>query len=119
MELYSHLKGVDTINDLPPSNNNSGDVYLVGVEDSTEFNEYYWTSTMWDYMGLTTEVDLSNYYNKTDINNLSKSKVDAVEGKGLSSNDFTTAEKTKLNSLENYYDSKVKTRITELETNKI
>lgn len=115
-----NLKGrVDTVNDLPSKNNKSGDVYLVGTESSSEFQEYYWTSTMWDYMGITTEVDLSNYYNKTEVNNLLDNKVDIIEGKGLSTNDFTTLEKNKLNSLKNYDDSEIKTRVSELEKNTI
>lgn len=36
------------------------------------------------------------------IKTLASGKVDKVEGKGLSTNDFTTAEKTKLDGLENY-----------------
>lgn len=36
------------------------------------------------------------------IKNLVSGKVDKVEGKGLSANDFTTEEKTKLAGLENY-----------------
>lgn len=36
------------------------------------------------------------------IKSLAGGKVDKVEGKGLSTNDFTTAEKTKLASLEKY-----------------
>lgn len=36
------------------------------------------------------------------IKTLAGGKVDKVEGKGLSANDFTTAEKTKLEGLENY-----------------
>lgn len=36
------------------------------------------------------------------IKTLAGGKVDKVEGKGLSSNDFTAAEKTKLDGLENY-----------------
>lgn len=36
------------------------------------------------------------------IKSLAAGKVDKVEGKGLSSNDFTTAAKTKLEGLENY-----------------
>ena len=41
------------------------------------------------------------------------SKVDKVEGKGLSSNDFTDAEKTKLASLENYDDTTVLAKIAQ------
>ena len=36
------------------------------------------------------------------IKTLAGGKVDKVEGKGLSTNDFTTAEKSKLDGLENY-----------------
>lgn len=36
------------------------------------------------------------------IKTLAGGKVDKVDGKGLSTNDFTTAEKTKLDGLENY-----------------
>ena len=45
---------------------------------------------------LNGEVDLSNYATKTDLN----SKVDKMEGKGLSTNDYTDEEKNKLNSIE-------------------
>ena len=41
-------------------------------------------------------------------------KVDKVSGKGLSTNDYTTAEKTKLASLTNYSDSEVRELITAL-----
>lgn len=49
--------------------------------------------------------DLSNYYTKTQVNKLlndkaNVSKVDKVEGKGLSTNDYTTPEKNKLAAIE-------------------
>ena len=44
-------------------------------------------------------VDLSGYYTKTETDS---KYVVKVNGKGLSTNDYTTAEKTKLNSLNNY-----------------
>ena len=44
-------------------------------------------------------VDLSGYYTKTETDS---KYVVKVNGKGLSTNDYTTAEKTKLNSLTNY-----------------
>lgn len=53
-------------------------------------------------------VDLSNYYTKPETNTLLETKVDKVEGKQLSTEDYTTAEKTKLASLENYDDTTVK-----------
>lgn len=42
------------------------------------------------------------YYTETETETLLNSKVDVEEGKGLSTNDFTNAEKTKLANLENY-----------------
>ncbi len=53
------LKGrVDSTEALPATGNKEGDVYLVGAENDTDMKEYYWTGTIWDYMG-TTMVDLS------------------------------------------------------------
>lgn len=52
------------------------------------------------------------------ITNLENTKVDKVEGKGLSTNDYTDEEKTKLASLENYDDTEIKADILDLQTNK-
>lgn len=60
--------------------------------------------------------DLSNYYNKTEVDSKLATKVDKVSGKGLSTNDFTSAEKTKLASLTNYDDTAIKKQITDIET---
>lgn len=43
-------------------------------------------------------------------------KVDKVAGKGLSTEDYTTAEKTKLADLENYDDTAITSRVSALET---
>lgn len=43
-------------------------------------------------------------------------KVDKVTGKGLSTEDYTTAEKTKLADLENYDDTALTSRVSALET---
>ena len=76
-------------------------------------------------MGQTTEVDLSNYYtkdavyNKTEVDNLLAAKVDKVEGKGLSTEDFTTELKNKLDGLENYDDTALAQRVTDIEADYI
>lgn len=57
------------------------------------------------------DVDLSNYYNKSEVDSKDNTKVDKVSGKGLSTNDFTTAEKSKLASLSNYDDSELRNLI--------
>ena len=65
------LKGtVESTDLLPKEGNKKCDVYLVGEESGKEFAEYYWTGEAWDYMGTTTSVDLSNYYNKGEVDNL-------------------------------------------------
>lgn len=120
------VKGrVDSVDALPNTDNKAGDVYLVGAEDADNFAEYYWTGTFWDFMGQTTTVDLSNYYtkdavyNKTEVDNLLNNKVDKIEGKGLSTEDFTTELKNRLNSLENYDDTALEQRVTDIETDYI
>lgn len=61
------------------------------------------------------EVDLSNYYTKSETDSKVSGKVDKVTGKGLSTNDFTTALKTKLEGLTNYDDSSIRTLITNIQ----
>lgn len=113
--LFRFKGRVDTVNDLPASDNQQGDVYLVGAEGANEFAEYYWTGTFFDYMGKTTSIDLTDYYKKTDVDNLLNGKVDKVEGKGLSTEDFTTELKNRLNSLENYDDTALTARVAAIE----
>lgn len=58
-----------------------------------------------DKPAIPEEADLSGYYDKTEVDGLLDDKVDKVSGKGLSTNDYTTAEKTKLAGLSNYDDT--------------
>lgn len=51
----------------------------------------------------------------TEITSLERGKVDKVEGKQLSSNDYTDEEKEKLSALENYDDTKIKQDIADLQ----
>lgn len=59
--------------------------------------------------------DLIDYYKKTEVDNLLDGKVSVEDGKGLSTNDFTTLEKEKLAGLENYNDDVVMEHITNSE----
>ena len=52
--------------------------------------------------------DLTNYTTTTDLTTALNNKVDKVSGKQLSTEDYTTAEKTKLAGLENYDDTQIK-----------
>ena len=53
--------------------------------------------------------DLSNYYTKTEADTLLDGKVDKVAGKGLSTEDYTTAEQTKLASIASGAEANVQT----------
>ena len=117
--LFRFKGRVDTVGDLPASDNQQGDVYLVGAENAGEFAEYYWSGTFFDCMGKTTSISLTEYYKKSEVDNLLNNKVDKVEGKGLSTEDFTTELKNRLNSLENYDDTALKGRITAIENDYI
>jgi hypothetical protein len=111
--VYS-LKGrVDTVNDLPATGNKTGDVYMVGTVESLQKDEYYWTGTAWEFFGRT--IDMSVYYTKSEVDTLLSDKVDKVTGKQLSTEDYTTAEKTKLAGLSNYDDTALSGRVSAIE----
>jgi hypothetical protein len=92
-KLASVLKfvgSVDYQNLLPTAGNSTGDVRFVrytGTSGTTAYNaEFWWTGSEWDLLGVINEVDLSNYVVKED-------------GKGLSTNDYTTLDKGVVNLL--------------------
>lgn len=58
---------------------------------------------------------MTNYYTKSETDSKVSGKVDKVTGKQLSTNDFTTALKTKLEGLTNYDDSEIRTSITNIQ----
>lgn len=71
------------------------------------------------------DAELAKKANDDDVNTamfaayeLINTKVDKVEGKQLSTNDYTTSEKQKLANLNNYDDSEIKQDIVDLENNK-
>lgn len=61
----------------------------------------------------------TNGIGRTTVGDLIKDKVDKEQGKGLSTNDYTTAEKQKLASLQNYDDSEIKQEILDTYSVKI
>lgn len=98
-----------------PVKGNPNTIYMVPNESSRTndvYDEYIWVVTTdssgWEFLGNKhVEVDLSGYYTQTQVDTaISDSearsaaaialKVDKVEGKQLSTEDYTTAEKTKL-----------------------
>lgn len=60
-----------------------------------------------------------NISDQTDLQSALNAKVDKETGKGLSTNDYTTAEKNKLAGLSNYDDTGIKADIADLDANKV
>ena len=63
------------------------------------------------------DTSMNDNWDKLDkaIEDLDTNKVEKVEGKGLSTNDFTNEDKEKLDSLENYDDSEIKQDIADIQ----
>ncbi len=78
----------------------SGEVYVMGGDG------------VWHNAENSENADLSNYYNKSQVDDLLTNKIDKATGMGLSSNDYTTTEKNKLSSLSNYDDTAIKSQIS-------
>ena len=92
------------------TNKNIGDVYNATDTGSN----YVWTGTEWDNLGGT--IDLTNYYNKTQLDTKLDAKVDKETGKGLSTNDFTNDLKTKLENVSNNANKNVQVDWNEADT---
>ena len=92
---------------------------------SVEALEAHTTNTSNPHNVTKTQIGLGNVDNTSDLNKpistatqtALNNKVDKVEGKGLSTEDYTTAEKQKLAGLSNYNDTEVKADITKLQSN--
>lgn len=72
----------------------------------------YFNGTKWILVNNKATEDISQM--KQQIADLEQNKEDKVEGKGLSTEDYTTQEKNKLASLQNYNDSEVRELISAL-----
>lgn len=70
----------------------NGRNYPVQLSGEKAYVNVPWTDTNTTY-------DLSPYAKTADVNTALSKKVDVVSGKGLSTNDFTAADKTKLNGI--------------------
>lgn len=106
-----------------PAKGNPNTIYMVPNESSRAndvYDEYIWMVTTektgWEFLGNKhVEVDLTGYYNKTQVDKAIKDsetrstaaialKVDKVDGKQLSTNDYTTAEKQEVAKIANKVD---------------
>ena len=91
---------------------------------SVEALEAHTTNTSNPHNVTKTQIGLGNVDNTSDLNkpistatqSALNNKVDKVEGKGLSTEDYTTAEKEKLATLTNYNDTEVKADISKLQS---
>lgn len=106
-----------------PAKGNPNTIYMVPNESSRAndvYEEYIWMVTTektgWEFLGNKhVEVDLTGYYNKTQVDKAIEDsearstaaialKVDKVDGKQLSTNDYTTAEKQEVAKIANKVD---------------
>lgn len=91
---------IKVVDSLPINDISETTIYLI-KQSGNNYTQYMYINQVWSILGGV-EVDLSNYYTKTQVNSLMNNKVDKVDGMGLSSNNFTDQDKLKLNNLEPY-----------------
>lgn len=87
--------------------------YEIAVDNGFDGTEQEWLESLdgsnYDDTELRNLID-----EKSDINHSHENYVEKVEGKELSSNDFTDEEKNKLSQLKNYDDTEIKNQITDI-----
>lgn len=80
--LIGQIKTVsfEVVDELPTTGD-SNKIYLVPKTGTTNdiYNEYIWINNAWELIG-STQVDLDNYYNKTQTDNLLGAKQDKITG---------------------------------------
>lgn len=84
-----------------PSSGEAATIYLLKTSETETGNlytEYIYVDGAWEKLGTQT-LDLSGYATTSAMNTALSGKVDKVSGKGLSTNDFTAAYKTKLDGI--------------------
>lgn len=84
-----------------PTTGVKGKIYLKAHNHGTKdaYDEYIWTGSAFEKIG-NTDIDLSGYATTSALTTGLNGKVDKVSGKGLSTNDFTTALKNKLDGID-------------------
>lgn len=94
-----------------PTTNIKKHIYLIKCASSVtqnKYEEYIYTgdtsatydASKWEKLGdFRATVDLAGYAKTAEVNKALSNKVDKVSGKGLSTNDFTAAYKSKLDSI--------------------
>lgn len=112
---------IQIVANLPTTNISTHTIYLTpsGQEQNNIYDEFIYVNGEWEAIGME-KTDLSNYYNKqevdaaianagghavdaytkAEVDGFLNNKVSKEAGKGLSTNDYTTAEKDKLAGVE-------------------
>ena len=104
------VTGMDNVLYMVRKGGTGGDIY----------NEYIWVGLSnsengYEFLG-TTATDLTDYYKKSQVDAALATKVDKEGGKGLSEENYTLAEKTKLAGLKNYDDTEIQAEVSGLDT---
>ena len=104
------VTGMDNVLYMIRKGGTGGDIY----------NEYIWVGLSnsengYEFLG-TTATDLTDYYKKSQVDAALATKVDKEGGKGLSEENYTLAEKTKLAGLKNYDDTEIQAEVSGLNT---
>lgn len=104
----------EVVDELPEIGK-SNVIYLVSKKNTggDVYNEYIWTGSEYELIG-TTAPDLTIFFTKEEVEEKLSHKVDKISGKQLSTNDYTTDEKTKLAGLNNYDDSELRNKVNAL-----
>lgn len=107
----------DDMNEIKTVVNNNADELDTAKENIENLESGQGTSNteITNLKNRVSTLETDNSTNKTNISNLEENKVDKVKGKGLSTEDFTTELKEKLEGLENYDDTEIKEDISNLE----
>lgn len=92
---------IEVVTSLPTENISTTTVYLkTGSKSDPDniYDEYIYVNSKWELLGSQT-IDLSGYVTTDALTTALSNKVDKVPDKGLSTNDFTAAYKTKLDGI--------------------
>lgn len=92
---------IEVIEILPSENISATTMYLQKQTDKNSYFQWLYINNEWANIG-TTDIDLTNYYSKTETDVLLNNKVDKVAGYGLSQENFTPTQRDKLSGLKNY-----------------
>lgn len=98
-DIHIDLTLYKVVSALPTSGIDATKIYLVkdSSVDGNLYSEYMYVDERWEKLGsFRSSVDLEPYAKTDYVNTQLATKVDKQSGKGLSTNDFTTAEKNKL-----------------------